>query len=534
MSGRLLRYNARICAGLGPWLIVVPVAATMLVLFALMAMTSLLQPATPVLVLELTGPLLLAFVGASLLRPEYEYNTLETVLTRPVSFRLVLVGRLLCGALFVVALQLLLAIYMRRVMQKEFNLPLAMASTAASMAFLCALAIAVTAGWRSATMGTGVAGAFWALDAMAGTQLNPLLTARAYSAHIAQPDGMWGNWWLGKTLLVALAIVLALAAARAARQPAIQRSPRRTARAVAGAAVIVLVYIWSGAAYKVEWLRRQEPVRPSNSRLLYQQAFRAYGPVPVAYLVGPDFARLVGYRPPWVGLRPDPSGQLSDARFYEAQQLKAVAFGHPDSPWADNALFELGRALTINASDELTPSENTRTGTQCLELLVSEHPTSPFAPVALARLVHVYQALRQEAEAEAKARQLLELYPASEPAQSVGQAVLDRLLSQQRPREALWFGEKLAQHASDDDRPAALLVLGSVLASLARYDEAERAYAQALQEAETRALALVALGSKSPSDLVRLTDINLVKQEASRRLEALRAVTGSGRANSKG
>ncbi|PIZ47099.1 MAG: hypothetical protein COY42_09360, partial [Armatimonadetes bacterium CG_4_10_14_0_8_um_filter_66_14] len=59
----------------------------MLVLFALMALTSLVREHFAVMVLELLGSLVMAFVATSLLRPEYQYDTLETVLTRPVSFR---------------------------------------------------------------------------------------------------------------------------------------------------------------------------------------------------------------------------------------------------------------------------------------------------------------------------------------------------------------------------------------------------------------------------------------------------------------
>lgn len=523
MYRRLLRYDLRICTGLGPWLIVVPVAGTMLVLFALMAMTSLVRAHTPVRILELLGPLLLAFVGVNLLRPEYQYNTLETVLTRPVSFHLILVTRVLFAAALVVALQVLLCLYMRTVMDKQFNATLAMLAALASIAFLASLAIAVAATWRSPMLGFGAAAAFWALDLVCGPRLNPVLTLNGYSADLARPDELWGHWWVGKTVLAALALLLVVVAGRAARRPAVQRSARRWVRGSIHILLIALAYVWSGAAYKVEWGRRHEVVLLNNSRQWYQRAFQMYGPVPVAHLFGPSFARLIGYRPPWVELPTAPGGQTASMRSYDRQQLRALAYGHPNSIWADNALFELGRSLIAGEVNLGSPSQESREGIRCLESLASDHPDSPFAPLGLEKLVYVYEQRGRTAEGESAVRRLLTLCPESPSAQSAGRMVLSRLALEGRLEDALWIAETLAASASADDRPAALVEVGEVLVSLGRLDEARASYAEAVEIASGRTRALALIADKSPEDVQRLRELAAASRRAAEQLETLAA-----------
>jgi tetratricopeptide (TPR) repeat protein len=522
MYRHLLRYNFRICAGLGPWLLVVPVGATMLVLFGLMSLASLVRSWTPAVVVEVLGPLLLAFVGANLLRPEYQYNSLETILTRPISFRTILSVRVLFAALGVLALEALICLYMALVMHVEFNVPIAMLAAGVSMAFLASLAVAVAAAWRSPTLGVAAAAGVWALDLIVGPALNPVVTLRGYAQAVARPQEWWDAWILGKGVLAALAVVLILAAAKAARQPAAQRTIRRLVRSVIAIVLIATLYVASGAAYKVHWCREHEAMLVNRSRFVYRQAFRVYGPLPVAYLFGPAFARFVGYRPPWVDLPPGGSQEITPERQYDLDQLKQVAFGHPNSVWADNALYELGRALGAEGEGATVDRQTSRLGMECFEALVDGHPDSPFAPAGLARLSHLYEQVGQREESDEAGRRLLTLYPANEAAWETGELLLERYWSEDRLQDAHRVAEKLAANGPEDDRPDALVELGAVLAALGRRAQAEQRLNEAVAEA-SRLIMGIAEEEKTLDDISRMRQLSGARRRAQEELEALRA-----------
>jgi ABC-type transport system involved in multi-copper enzyme maturation permease subunit len=529
---QLLRYNARICTGLGPWLIVVPVAATMLVLFALMAMTSLIRESTPVLVLEMLGSILMAFVGVNLLRPEYQYNTLETVLTRPVSFRVILWVRVLLGTLAVLVLQALLGLYMRTVMHKPFDLGLAILGSAASMAFLTALAIAVAAAWRSPMFGFMVAGGFWVLDLILGPQLNPLFTLRAYSMHLASPEGEFGAWGTAKVALAIAALVLVVVAARAAARPVTQRSVRRYVRTAVGVFVLLVVYVTTGAVYKVRWGEAHEATLLNRSRLWYRTAMRAYGPLPVVYLFGPAFPRFIGYHAPWTAAARRSSGVLETERTEDAEQLRIVAFGYPNSRWADNALYELGR-WTLASADEDPTGENVRFGEQCLEELVTEHPSSAFAPAAWERLAKVYLGQGRLADSRAAVDRLLDVYPSSPLTLDAGRELLDRLTAPAAVggpnlADAAAVAEKLTRVAGSDERPEVLLRLGLILANpaVARYAEARTALQQAADEAMARTQALAVVEAPDADTINLMRGLADVRRQAKAALDKLQAAPG--------
>ncbi len=521
MYRHLLRYNFRICAGLGPWLIVVPVGATMLVLFGLMSLASLIRTWTPGLVLEVLGPLLIAFVGANLLRPEYQYNSLETILTRPISFRIILSVRVLFAALGILALEALLCLYMTSVMHIEFSTPTVLFASAVSMAFLASLAIAVAAAWRSPTLGVAAAAAVWGLDLIAGPVLNPVVTLRGYAQSLAQPGELWDRWLLGKGILVALAVLLSIAAAKAARQPTAQRTIRRLVRSTVAVISIAVVYAGTGAGYKIHWMRQQEAALLNRSRLMYQQAFSVYGPVPVAYLFGPVFAQFVGYRPPWVKLPTATKGAFAPYREYEIEELREVAFGHPKSVWADNALFELGRMLTHEADQPDMGPEESRFGFECLELLVNEYPDSPFAPAALGRLTYLYGTFGRTAEADEAGHRLLNLYPSNEAAWETGTLLLERYWNEDRLEDALWVAENLARNGPEDDRPDALVEVGAVLAALDRRTEAEQRLNEAVEAASSLIMGIAA-DDKTLDDIDRMRKLSGARRRAQEELQALR------------
>jgi hypothetical protein len=518
-----LRYNARICAGLGPWLLVVPVASTMLVLFALMAMTSLVREHLAVMVLELLGALVMAFVGTSLLRPEYQYNTLETVLTRPVSFRAIVGVRMALAGSGVLALQALMALYMNRVMGKQFSLPSALLAAAVSMAFLAALAVTVGAFSRSPTLGFLAAGAFWALDVVFVGQLNPVLLLAGYGMALKEPEGIFTAWILGKAVLVGLTLLLVYLAARAGARPAGQWNLRRVVRSAACVLAVALVYLGSGAVYKLRWGIAHEAELGNRIRPWYQQAFRCYGSVPVAPLLSPSFARFIGYRAPWTRLPKDPEGRLSDERYYQLEQLKIAALGSATGQWVDNGLYEVGRML-LSDYEQAPLGPQFRLGLKCLEQLTREHPGSLFAALGLERLAHAYWTVGDDPSAEAAVRKLVEQCPSTEAAFRAGRDFAAKLREQHRLEEAVAVLEPLAQNASASERPLVLLLLGDLLSdpevqrperAVTAYEEAERLCTQTLTE-------LIGLEDANADQLRLLRDTGALRTQARERLAALR------------
>lgn len=545
----LLRYNARICAGLGAWILVAPVASTMLVLFAMMAMTSMVFEHTAVLVLELLGPILLAFLGANLLRPEYQYNTLETVLTRPVSFRAVMTVRILLAALAVLGLEALLGLYLTRVMHKEFDLGLALLASAGSMVFLTALAIWVAAAWRSPTLGLVAAGAYWALDIAFRGQLNQLLTLRAYATEIRMLTPPLVPWWVGKLVLAGLAGVLIVAAGRAGARPAAQRSIRRLARTAAGILVAAALFIGTGALYKAYWGRALEAEMPNQMRMWYKHEFGCYGPVPAAYVVGPSFVRYIGYSPPWAKLQPDPEGRLTDERYFERQQLKLVALGTPNSAWADNALYTLGRSLMPPDPGLPVYPEDTDLCLDSFQSIAEDYPASPYAPLALQKLADSLHRLGRSEEAEAAIDRLLDLYAPTEAAYDSGGAFVAacrrradslrvaadsepdptaraQLVEQARGQmaKAADYGERVTQCGPAQERPFGWMVYGDVLADplVGRTDEAEKAYEECIRLIDEIVRELMAIEEKDAEAINLQRDLGGARDAAQRKLAVLR------------
>ncbi|MBM3475820.1 MAG: hypothetical protein FJX75_21340 [Armatimonadetes bacterium] len=524
---QLLRYNARICTGLGPWLIVVPVAATMLVLFALMAMTSLIREATPVLILETLGPILMAFVGVNLLRPEYQYNALETVLTRPVSFRVILTVRVFLGALAVLALQALLALFMQTVMHKPFSAGAGLLAAGASMVFLTALAVAVAAAWRSPTFGFVAAAAFWVLDLLLGPSLNPLFTLRGYSAHLAQPEAEFGAWVWGKLAVLVAGLILIVLAGKAAARPAIQRSVRRYVQTAVALTVILVAYTCTGVVYKVRWGEAHEEQLLNHSRLYYRTALQPYGPLPVAYLLGPAFPPFTGRQGFFVKASSGSATGLVIERGRDIEQLKVAAFGYPNSRWADNALYELGR---LTAQDPGSNEGDARFSVQCLEQLVTQYPSSPFAPPALERLSATYAAAGRLQEARAAVDRLLDAYPGSLSAMDAGRELLMKLTDPSAPGganlpDALTVVGKLVQAAKPDDRPEFLLQQGLILSdpTIARNAEAIAALQQADSEAAARVQATASVQQPDADVINLLRDMGDIRRRAKEALQRLRA-----------
>jgi len=411
------------------------------------------------------------------------------------------------------------------VMNKPFDLGLAILSGAVSMGFLTSVAIAVAAAWRSPTFGLIAAGLFWVLDLVKGPSLNPVLTLRGYSAHLGSLEGEYNLWWLGKIGLVIGGLALVVFAAQAASRPAIQRSLRRYVRTAIVMLVIAAVYVCSGVYAKVRWGESQEAVLMNHSRLWYRGALSAYGPLPVAYLFGPAFPHFTGYRAPWR----ESTRALTVERSRDLEGLKTVAFGYSKSRWCDNALYELGRLIMGDAAEDMT-GENAGLAIDCFEQLAKDYPSSPFTPAALEKLAGAYERQGRAQDARAAVDRLLDQYAGTPSATEAGNRLLDQLMNPNAPggprfAEALTVAEKLVKGASPDERPDLLLQTGLILSepSVGRYDEARTALHQAAAEAAARTQELALESDAEPDADIsnRLRQLADVRDQARQRIEAL-------------
>jgi hypothetical protein len=290
----------------------------------------------------------------------------------------------------------------------------------------------------------------------------------------------------------------------------------------------VLAYLCTGVVYQVKWGEAHEAELLNRSRLWYQTALVPYGPLPVAYLLGPAFARFVGYRAPGADLASTPGGVPPSRRDYDRQQLSTAAFGYPGSRWADNALYELGRRM-LEGDNETASADEARLGLKCLEELVAEHPASPFAPPALERLAGAYERLGRLQDSRGAVDRLLGVYPTSPFATKAGRALLTKLADPAAPGgprlpEAVAVADKLVRAAGPDDRPELLLQRGLILAdaTVGRAAEAQTVLQQAADEGTARAReAMAAMSEPDVEVLQRVRGLNDVSRRAKAELQKL-------------
>ena len=318
-------------------------------------------------------------------------------------------------------------------------------------------------------------------------------------------------------------MLLVYVASRAGARPAGQWNLRRISRAALAVGLAVVIYIGSGAAYKVHWGISQEEALGNRSRLGLKQAFQCYGPIPVAHLFGPSFARFIAYRAPWTSLPTDPDNFVADGRYYEQEQMKIVAFGPSNGRWTDNALFQLGGWLSSDSS-ETGESEQFRMGVKCLELLVADHPDSPFVPLGMEKLFHAYRTGGDPVAADAIAVALIRQHGSSVPALDVGTNFARYLVEQERHAEAVSALETLVVAVSRDDRPAVLMQLGALYRDppISQPDKAIAAYDEVVSLCAGIAAELAPIEPKD-SDVVNvLRQVGAMADQARNHLAALR------------
>lgn len=489
-SPELLRYNARLVVLSSYWLFVAPLVAGQLMLLWYMAMKSLVESnaAYVARTTELAAPLFAAFLCAHVLAPEYRHRLEDLVFSRPVPFARTVAARLVTMYVFIVALTAAMLFVYKTVLGAQYDLSAVVLAGLPAVFFLSMLALAVAAVWHSPMVGFGVAAAVWAGDALFGTAVNPLLTLHAYANQAAGVPGAGEDLVASKAILCLAGAVLAWVAARAVGRPAGPLRWRALARTGVVVACGLLLYVASGAYYKMQHLTALEGDRAAlqELRLSHQQAFVAYGRLPVAYLFGPAYPLYLGY---------PLSRDFVETEHLRGQQrlvdrLRRVVFSYPNSRWADNAFYELILAAARVSDDSAAlkggtagESINRQTALQYCRQFLRDYPRSPFAPLVAERMLAVAQVLDDEGQMRSAYDLLVTTFAADPLAAQTAQKMMAYYAARGRVEEAVRAGETAVRAMAAGGDPEALCAIGDFLRSVGRTDSARRAYQQALATA---------------------------------------------------
>ncbi|NLC56377.1 MAG: hypothetical protein GX774_06025, partial [Armatimonadetes bacterium] len=289
----LLRYNFGIVWGHTPWLLIIPVAASMLVLFWNMAMASMFTPSKVAQTTEGLAPILAAFLCAHLLGVEYRFRIGEITFAKPFAGRRILYLRLLAVYLLVAFLVAVMLFVYAKGIGTEFSTTEVVLAGVPSVLFLSMLSLMLATLTRQPMVGVAVAGLYWAADLYGGVEFHPLLSLQGYAAFL-RAEELAASWKLSKGILLALGLLLYLVNVRLVGRPEGIRSRAKMARNAGLLAVVAALYLYTGALAKVAYGLRHDHQWPNQARVWYRERFRVYGSLPVAPLLGPGFTHYLG------------------------------------------------------------------------------------------------------------------------------------------------------------------------------------------------------------------------------------------------
>jgi tetratricopeptide (TPR) repeat protein len=506
----LLAYNARILVGNTYWLIVAPIAATQIVLFWSMATAVLASAARATQTIELLAPILSAFLCAHALASE-EDGAGELVFVRPVSIEKVLLLRLCIIFAFVLAVLCpAFAVFIAKA--PAFSPGLTLLAAVPSALCLSVLAMTVATVLRNAMLGFAAASAFWALDVLVGGYFNPLVTLHGYAGFLAGRE-MSELWKLNKLVLLVIAGLLYLWHRRVLTRPPAAR--RWTAGIRAGTIVVLVLvaYVASGAVHKVTYGMRHERELKHRTRMWYQQQFRGYGPIPVAWMFGPAFVRYVqaelGRDAPLAG-----RGEAGLLTRVSIASMQHIVDQYPGSAWADNAQFEIashaGRqqlrdpwtVLAYRQNGDMpttiTISGDVESAAREYEVLAERYPDSPLAPVALQERAAIGLRLLDFEGTRAAYERLVADFPDAPESFSAGLQLAPVLLRGGAPLGALRAADVAAKVAPWDRRVEALILAARAANQAGDHEAAQDRYRRALNAARD-AVERATRGDKTPS-----------------------------------
>jgi outer membrane protein assembly factor BamD (BamD/ComL family) len=435
----------------------------------------------------------------------------ELVFVRPVSIEKVLLLRLCIIFAFVLAvLTPVFVIFAAKA--PDFSPGLTILAAVPSALALAALAMAVASVARNAMLGFAAAGAFWGLDLLIGQYFNPLVTLHGYAGYVAGAE-MSELWKLNKAVLLLAAGLLYLWHRRILTRPA---SPRRWTAVLRSAAVVLLivaVYVASGAVYKVTYGMSHERELAHRTRIWYQQQFRGYGPIPVAWMFGPAFVQYVQAELRR-GVPLAERGERALLTRVDIASMQQIVDQYPDSAWADNALFEIttytGRRrlqepwiVTTYHQSGRTPrrivvTEDVEGAAHHYMALADRYPDSPLAPIALEERAAIGLRLLDFDGARAAYQRLATDHPDAPQSCKAGLQVAALNLRSGDAREALRAAD-VAAAVAPWDRRAEALILAARAAHQGGNDEAARDRYERTLAAARDAIERATRGEKTPS-----------------------------------
>ena len=159
----LWRYNYAILAGGGYWVIVLPVAASMVTMLWMFPLQSVFGQVAATKIAELMVPVLGAFLAAHTMAPEYRSGVGAVLACKPVSLQRVVVARVALALAVALVLGLTVLVVCSWLLS-PVNVWTPLLAALPSLWFLSMLAMTFATLFRNSLAGFAVAAAIWALD----------------------------------------------------------------------------------------------------------------------------------------------------------------------------------------------------------------------------------------------------------------------------------------------------------------------------------------------------------------------------------
>jgi tetratricopeptide (TPR) repeat protein len=282
-------------------------------------------------------------------------------------------------------------------------------------------------------------------------------------------------------------------------------------------ALLALVYVTSGAAYKVAYGISHEGELGYRARLWYQRQFSGYGPIPVAWMFGKAFPLYVQAEVRRDVPLADAGGRSLISRV-DLDRMRSLVTRFPDSVWADNAQFEIASAAarrrathqwTVAAcpAGQTDPAvfrvaEDIDAAAEEYQVLVERYPESSFAPLALAQRAAIGLRVLDFEMARSAYGRLVEEHPESTESYQAGTGLGAALLREGAFEEARQAAEVAAQLGPWDTRAEALLLAAQAVHGSGDGTRAREHYQRARDVAVSARERAVG-ASKIPSEMAK-------------------------------
>jgi hypothetical protein len=409
----LMRYNFRVLMLNNWWLLVFPVAVSILSVFW-NVVTQRFNMVMPARTVEMVSPLLAAFLGAHLLSAEYRSRIGAVLASRPVNISKIVVLRLVVMLALVWGLAWI-SLQAYATWMESFNTEHVYQALIPSTLFITMLALTFATLFRNSMVGFGLAALYWLLDLPPGAPLNPYLSLQSLTAHYAELNmgvqmdpsmpTLVGQWWVAKWILIAGALLLYLYHSRLVFGLGTTGTLRVRRRALLAYGLLLVFYVGSGAALKVKYGYENRGRLFPNDAAWFRYQFASFGPIPVAPLFGPAFPRFLGeFTNPWRATEEE-ADQLGDTVKHR-RDLKYILDKMPDSRWAPSAADAYARL-------EARKRPNLEEQIALFRLIVDKYSASPYVDSALRTIALRYNEAGKTAEARAAYEELLKKVPNS-------------------------------------------------------------------------------------------------------------------------